>query len=1581
MTGRRLVPGNWQAPSLTVRHVAIVLLAACTSVLAASGQDTPPDSPWREWRTKRLPRIETPPDTSRIRVVQHRGGQARISGASGAAVDNRATMVRVVNLCTADEVIGPVHEDGSFDVRLYAPAGSSLQINTNMLSIEDIPPHFRHEIGWSGNAVVLNDLPPPLFEIVGGMMRGHTTSSSAVLLGVAEPPASPGRWPPVVKKAGPHLRYTVAGQLSSVAVDPGTVVELSLEIQVDFGRDVPPTRLFRKPPVSHPGFHRLFDAHGRQQPHVRLSASHLLTPTGLPIESHGEVVVEPRPDGIRVWHPGDSGLPVPWHWSDPGAWRVERERAYIEQRLRIEIPPHVPAGWYGVSVHVLGIGVEEYDAGEPAGSPKYVGMLRVGSPAPPRLSCLLLGSAGSDGSRGVIAQEDRPYYAINPRNVFMPPARIIPREDAFTGAPIVYPLDPYLPLLSRMGRPAPVVPASPIPFDFAASQLTVHVTSPSGKKTRLGPAPLVSGMNDLSVLRPDYVVRGRIVPPIPPTYGNPSLAEIYHLSGGGAFDHAFQEYGKHTVRLKGFIADLAGISYALQGTFDVHVARPLDMEVFPEPGTPLDPGVDIHPQVCVMPAFPAEVEMRWCHYPHSDKSRLIERTLKGRANRWGVYAPDETMRFDDPGEYVCDVTVSYVAKDGICWMAARRGASVVVTPDSKVIVHGERGNRSPTQRWRARWFVAGDNQFVAPPARRQDAWPEQPPPGHPPNAPWPPPPPPDEVRSVDLGHTCYPFESGDVAWLGPTIAFSLFPNITFEDPEGVISNLTERRWPGVRAGEGRAGLYPDQLRPEDRRAIGEMPYVCMTASGLPPTICPDDVDLWGYFYTTSWRPGLGVRSQVSEDMVPDGYWFFDDPYGHQFGNASHGDLAGDFKMNYGGGVFRDAATGLTNYGAYASMLTLIDGHDPLGARVMPPFDGLLPGSPACGPLLRTGGRDYDVFLTFGAIGPGTVMDQGECSRIAGVVWPPVSGYVAGEIISPSGHCTSYQTPVNSVGMFDHAGPVLNEAGMWRMTAQGVCNGPTSAGLIADLVPEADWPRGSGIGLRDAAFEVVVTPPAAPPIVFDVPYGARARPPRPLVLRGRLPASCDASLVHVCVRMPGQVIEQRTLSAQDRWFEYTYDPEKLHERFANIDTRIEVPAHGLELSPAWFDTVLFTFWAGQGEALRAGSVLLQGEDLYAQATTGRPLPTMPARFRNEKPRHTAEAAEPKRTRDKGSIHSSLLTMTPDGNVLYAAHRWSGEVVRLQLDPIRPVTTTRVGGEPRALALSPDGTRVYAALAGVAQVVALDANSLEELARFDIDGIPRAVLPSADGKSLFVADFHGDRILKLSAETGTVENESGFINRPACLAVANDDNCLYAVSSRTGEVVMLGTDCAILRRFEAPAQFNQCQTATLGPDGLLYAPQTRSDARGGGRMFDRSVFPVIAVADPQEGCVTMRYSPDLLVVPPHRPVEVAVDTETIYLASAGSDDVLAISIKNGFAKWHTPHAGLEPGGILLDAARERLYLLTITGQEIVTLDSETGDVLERTRFAHDPTPANIARGRYLFGTATDQRLTKDQWMSCA
>ena len=1513
----------------------------------------------RTWCDQVQPRIERPPNPRLIAIDPGRDGQTFIVGAPGAAGDTRARIVRVVNLLTANETAAWVRRDGSFQVRLVAPPGSPLQISTSMN--EDVPEELRRDLDspWGFDLTHLR-------EEFRGIIPGDPSCSPGLILTVRQKNPGAKEQACFLRKIARQRWLFGAARLSQTRLNPGELGEVAITLSVRCESEETARHLTAQHFDVGCDLTPLFDPNGTHLAAMRLLATHVLTPTGLPIETHTDLVGRRDPQGQFHMEPGPRGVATHFRNMQFGPWRVQGRMARVSLTLWFEIPGDAPAGVYSLNGHLHPRGAGEFFELEHPGD-LFLGRITIGDPAPPRLACVLLGSAGTGGSRGTVAREDQAAYNYAPRNVLRPEKLIIPRVDARTQQPIRYPLDPYLPLVSLTDRPHELRLWPPrISFDCRASRLTVTVQTPDGRTDRLGPAPLVAAQNDLTSVCPNRLVHDRLVAPMGTSFGNPSLADLYHLTGWGAFDYAFGQYGHYAISLDGKINDVSGAAHTISGTYDVYVARPLDIDVFPEPGTPLWPRTSIYPQVRILPPVPADVTMTFLHLPDSDPARVVTRRITGTANRWGVFTPDpqhSAVRFDHPGEYRCDVTAKYVDDQGVWWMASRRGASVVVTPDSKVIIHGERGNRAPSMKWRARWFIARNSHFLT--GTPRDAF--------------------------DMGHTCYPYENGDVAWLGDRDPDSLFPNLTFEDPEGTIASLIVERWPDVRNGAGREGLYPNELRPEDRLAIGEMPFVSSSSEGFSPTMKREAVDQWAYFYSTSWRPGVSVRSHVAEDMVPASYWFFDDVYGYQFGVGPNGDLPGDIKMNYGGTVFRDRRTGIHHYGAYASMLVLIDPEiDPIGRRVMPPFDGLLPGCPPCGPLLEIGGRRYDVFLTYGAIAPGAILEVGDQFCLSGVVWPPISGFVRASITSPSGKQTSLETPSSAVGLFNTPGPAADELGEWIIKAEGCCNGTTSAGVIADLLAEEEWPRGGGIGLESNRFVVPVVARNAESITFDLPQERHRTPPRPLVISGHLPRDISVPRVHVLASLPGQVIDERELPAKDGRFTYVYDPRSLSKHFPNIDITLPSP-DPIDHQPVWYDTVTFTFWAGNGADLRAGMVLLQGEDVYPSASTGASPPAHAtektaekARYRSASPRTSKTVHDStEKMADALPAHSSLLVLSRSGTTLFAGHRWSGEVVRLTTGRSGNHVNhaVRTGGEVRSIALSPDESRLYAALSDRGEIVVLDAKACEEMARWPVAGEPWAVLASPDGTSLFVADFDGNQILRIDAATGSVQSTSPPISRPSCLAYAPAGDSIYTVGFRTGEITQLDLHCRILRQIAAPSQLNQCRALTAGPDGTLYAPQTRSDTVVGGRMFDRSVFPVIAAVPPAARQVSLAFFPDLLVVPPHRPAEVAVDNRTLYLASAGSDDVLAIDLTTKFPKWHTAKVGQGPSGIVLDERRGLLYVLTLTGQEIVTLSARTGTVLSRVRFAQDATPPEIARGRYLFGTATDARLTKDQWMSCA
>jgi hypothetical protein len=614
----------------------------------------------RAWRHQRLPRIECSVDPKLISISTEDDGQAIIRGLPGAAGDMRARMVRIVNLSTADRVAALVKSNGAFEVKMFAPPSSWLQINTNMQRLEELGPEFEEILRFKGY-VTPADLPHP--EIFEEFFGGHLTSSPAIIIPVSPKSAFSKGKVSFVRKVGHDFWVFGNARASKTELLPGDFVDLEVTLSVVFGPKAENRRIPREPPAHGPGLHILFDKNGRQRSPGRQPISSVLTPTGLPIETHGEIVAEPRPDGKKEWNLGGTGLPVPWHWKEPGEWRKSEKLYTITQHLRVEIPPETPHGIYKLNSMLVGIGQEEFDTGEPLSGPPCLCFLKIGNPEAPKLSCVLLGSVGTDGSRGTIAQEDVEFFAFNSRIVFMPEKLVIPRDDAYTKKPWKYSLDPYIPILSMAGRPAPVIQKPLIPFDFSGSNLTVTITTPDGKIERLGPSPLAAGQNDLSVLRPDYVYPDRIIPPVRPTYGNPSPSDMYHLTGRGAFDYAFKKYGHYKIQLNGRINDMFGTKYDISGSYDVHVARPLDVDVFPEPGTPLEPNVELNPQVRILPAMPADVELRFRHYPYSDNKSIIERKIVGKANRWGIFVPglnQQPIEFNDPGEYLCDVTVSHL---------------------------------------------------------------------------------------------------------------------------------------------------------------------------------------------------------------------------------------------------------------------------------------------------------------------------------------------------------------------------------------------------------------------------------------------------------------------------------------------------------------------------------------------------------------------------------------------------------------------------------------------------------------------------------------------------------------------------------------------------------------------------------------------------------------------------------------------------------------------------------------------------------------------------------------------------------
>lgn len=1056
----------------------VLFLAGCSLVAAAA------ERPGRE----RPGPIS--PEAVRVLPADERG-MATIYGRRGSVPPGRWVVVHTLD--TDELVITRAEADGSFRLSAFAPAGAVLQVH-----------HRRRR--------------PPLPEL-----DPDPSSSPALILELGPSPSSGGRDGDHRLSADAVMRHELARvvvhcRLSGVAVDPGETVRISGTMRLT---PIEKAEIRAVPRWIQCDFElaRLFAEDGGQVAPIRLLASAFLTPTGLPVEA---------PEDIPAIHCGGCRI---------AAREIRRREDVLRCRLATEVrlPSGLPAGYYllGCRVHFE---PGAFHSNHPAPGffqeaqiflPARLAILRVGRPGPPRLAVMLLPGLLSNGSRGVLPPEAERRWAVSPAAVFQTPLTFFPRRFP-DGRPVPFRFEPGLPLVSLANRPFPLtIPRPLIPFRFPGGRWEVVVRSPSGKTMRLGPSAFVCGSNNLNVVDVAGANPAREPIEAPMAYGNNYLGDVYQISTARRreFVRTLDEDGRYTVETSGYVVDRFGHRYDLGGRFSFVVARPFDLDLGMFAGTPLVVGESIAPVVHVRPPLPADITMRVRHFPNSSKEREQVRVVKGRANRFGYFAPaDPPVRLIQPGEYVVDVTASGRDEQGRLWMACSRGASVVAPRKPVVIAHGERGLRSPESTQRLAWYIEG--------LRR------------------------DVVRRPGAGmHALFPYHGGDVLWVEDHE--SIFPAVRFDDPTGRYADIIERLRPEVREGTY-GGFFNHRLRPIDMRVVGELPLFSRAENGWPIGQFPKRPQYISYAYTSTVRPGVAVRSLVHESSFL-AYWSLDDPFNLQYGVGGEGDLPGDIKLQFAGLVLRGPADAAVDrqpdfpqYDVYASMAVIVPPGDRLGNRVTPPLRGAA-GGPNGGPLLTIRGRDYDMFVTPTGVLPGTVCEVGDRFTYSGYVWPTLPAEVSWTVTGPDRETRSFQTVASRVGYFHDPTTdfTLTEPGLYAHRVHLTYRGLTSAGPVAEPYPTGDLP-GSQSGLS----HFVVVDPREPPLEVEMSSSMpddRSRLRRGThVFKARVPAEWSQAEGWVTVWLPGFLIDDRRLAVSGRTIRYDFDTATWRRHFPNID---------------------------------------------------------------------------------------------------------------------------------------------------------------------------------------------------------------------------------------------------------------------------------------------------------------------------------------------------------------------------------------------------------------------------------------------
>jgi hypothetical protein len=890
----------------------------------------------------------------------------------------------------------------------------------------------------------------------------------------------------------------------------------------------------------------LFGTEGRPLKWAASYSAFLFTPTGLPIEYEGES--ETR----QLAAPTLSSLACLSPRTVEGTLQAS-----------FTVPADLPEGIYRPQVVITPAGMTLdtntpivdvwFHAGEVASLPVLV----VGSPGTPRIPWTLLGDYPIDGRRGLPALEETDRWTMFTRVRLPARAFVVPRLDERTGEPIPYRLEPGSNWVSSSDRRLPSPPH--IPLAAPAGELRVVVRKPNGSTDVLGPALL----GQSSVRTPSTPGGDEL------HEGTGQVSDLYHLTAlDDTFVYRFGQYGIHFIRLEGQVRDIYGNSYPIASSYEVVVARVLDLDPAQLPTTPYVQGDYFAPGLHVFPPVPAEVNVELVHLPNSDPAKAITRKVTGRANRFGYFqpAPGGGIRLEAPGEFRVDITASYQDPDGTLWMGSSSWGNVVEGPNAQIEAHGRRGmdyKNDNTIDDMPAWFEALNL--------------------------------PTNKQGIEV---YYPYFSGDIHWGDETLdrflGDSIMPTVTIRDktPGQRIYQLMRSHWPRARGGFRWPPMDASLTSLNKRIAVGEAPLFLTTSSGMDPAAAPGEIDMWGYWYGTSERPDVTVREVIAVDNISTAYWRFNDTYDYQIGEGAMGDVAGDLKWEFGGAVFRVPSQGLSEYAVYSSLWALLPRFDAVGARITPPFQDATGASINGGPIMQLKGKDVDMLFLPKGVRPGDVLEVGDVVAFSGHVGPPLDSLVAVTIASPGGAKRSRTFRANKIGWvydpsFDF---VVNEAGRWTVYVYVLHDRP----YVGNGVTPARHNTGTVLG-TDGSFEFYVVPRGSSRIELLSPSPGFLSWPNgkiePTEIRGV--ASPGATAVLYTIHDKGVVIAQGSVQPDaGGGFSIRYDAKTLNAEFPFISlTAHEGRWEGLA------DEVSISLLAVGGSELRANTVTLIGEEVF------------------------------------------------------------------------------------------------------------------------------------------------------------------------------------------------------------------------------------------------------------------------------------------------------------------------------------------------------------------------------------------------
>jgi hypothetical protein len=755
------------------------------------------------------------PIAARITLTPQTADVVLMNGAVGAVFPRAQVLIR--NLHTGETNSTRADAEGAFNIELRGSDLTPYQIH----AVENVPnPPLTATDDLPGSGMIYQNYAAPQF--------GNTRTTFA---------------------AGGQLAYGAASWLAEGSIEklryaPGETLTLQLNVRMNIPATVDPSLLFimRGQLALLP----MYRADGTPLANAGAGWSTVLTKTGLPIET----------------------VPTRINLGDSNTVQAQRTGDILTFTLTFNapLPADLPAGQYVPSVtgqaqiadsdwfdwYANRIFSTEGSGREAVSASRLPLFITIGDVAPPSMVWSLFQDAGANGANGLLSTTAQALFpvALSNQVQFSPPTLIL--------TPGTYPLEPSLPM--QWANRANALAAPLLPLQLPSGEYGVTIARPDGQIDRLSAQPF------RQMVLPTLADRAR--------YGGSTPQNMVRLTTLDPLlsNYPFNLYGTYDINVTGFLTDFTGQQYAGSGAYRVVVAEPLALQPAVLPGTPFTEGDVFAPGGRLLPAVPADITVTLRFFPLG-RPDVLTQTITGKASRYGIFYSPQTFQFAGAGEYSVEYEARYTDEQGRLWAASLRGAGVVASADSGLIVHGKRGIADYVRDPQA-WF---DTTFYP-----EDA--------------------PDLPEILN-----FPYFSGDVAFIPDNADAGIQPVLTLQDIYGEYTATLR------------------QIAPDFSQDGQNLDWF-ITTDTLPVYAAPESVA-----YISAVRPDVNLRQIVTDALgwqLPL-HWTNADPLNQQIGAGIAGNQAGDYAFLFGGVVTPDDAA------TYAALAVVVPEDD--SAKVYPPF--------------------------------------------------------------------------------------------------------------------------------------------------------------------------------------------------------------------------------------------------------------------------------------------------------------------------------------------------------------------------------------------------------------------------------------------------------------------------------------------------------------------------------------------------------------------------------------------------------------------------------------------------------------------